>query len=120
MLKSFRDLMVWQKAMKFVTAIYILLKKFPKEENYGLSAQIRRSSVSIPCNIAEGFGRKSLKDYIRFLEIAAGSLFEIQTQIEIAFNLKYLGKNDFNNIYDDSREIERMITSLIRKLRAKD
>ncbi|HDH04463.1 MAG TPA: four helix bundle protein [Nitrospirae bacterium] len=114
--KTFRDLIVWQKAMQLVTQIYLITKGLPKEEIYGLTPQIRRSSVSIPSNIAEGYGRNSTNDYIRFLQIATASLYELQTQLEICLNLEYLSKQIFKELYEKSREIERMISSLIRKL----
>ncbi|GBD96713.1 hypothetical protein BMS3Abin06_01599 [bacterium BMS3Abin06] len=114
--KTFRDLIVWQKAMQLVTQIYLITKGLPKEEIYGLTPQIRRSSVSIPSNIAEGYGRNFTNDYIRFLQIATASLYELQTQLEICLNLEYLSKQIFKELYEKSREIERMISSLIRKL----
>jgi four helix bundle protein len=115
-MKNYRELMVWQKSMTLVTGIYKLTDKFPKEEIYGLTAQIRRCAISIPSNIAEGYGRKSTQDYLRFLNIANGSLYELQTQLEIAFNLSYLAKNDFEFVFESSREIERMLSSLISKI----
>jgi four helix bundle protein len=115
-MRSYRDLIVWQKSMKLVTQIYLLTKELPKEELYGLTAQIRRSAVSIPSNIAEGYGRNSTKDYIRFLQIASGSLYELQTQLEICHNLAYVSEKIFNKVYDQSREIERMLSSLIGKI----
>lgn len=117
--KTYNDLIVWQKAMQLITEIYMITKKFPKEERYGLISQIRRSSVSVPSNIAEGFGRDSTNDYVRFLQIANGSLYELQTQLKICNNLKYLSNQIYNKIYEQSREIERMLASLIRKLSAK-
>ena len=117
--KTYRDLIVWQKAMALVTVIYRISKKLPRDETYGLISQIRRCAVSIPSNIAEGYGRNSTSDYIRFLHIATGSLYELQTQLEIAFNLEYLKKTDFDKLYESSREIERMLTSLSRKLNGK-
>ena len=110
-IKTFRDLFVWQKAMNLVLAVYEITKKFPQEELYGLTAQIRKSAVSIPSNIAEGHGRKSTKDYVRFLYIAVGSLFELQTQLEIGSNLKYVTRDKFDLAYESSREIERMLSS---------
>jgi len=115
-IKTFRDLIVWQKAMKLVTEVYRLTKSFPANEVYGLTAQIRRCAVSIPSNIAEGYGRKATNDYVRFLRIGIGSLYELQTQIEITLNLGYLKQNVFDVLYESSREIERMLSSLIRKL----
>lgn len=102
--------------MNLVTEIYRTTKTFPKEETYGLAAQMRKSAISVPSNIEEGYGRKSTSDYIRFLNIAMGSLFELQTQLEIAMNLKYLRETDFKVLYEGSREIERMQSSLIDKL----
>ncbi|TDW48670.1 four helix bundle protein [Flavobacterium sp. 270] len=92
-------------------------QKISKEEIFGLTSQIRRSSISIPSNIAEGSGRESNKDFIRFLYISLCSLFEMQTQLEIAKNIEYLTEEEFNNLYEDSREIERMLVSLIKKLK---
>ena len=119
-INSYRDLVVWQKAMALVTQVYKITKKLPKEENFGLFSQMRRCAVSISSNIAEGYGRNSTSDYIRFLQIANGSLFELQTQLEIAKNLEYFSKSDFENIYEQTREIERMLGSLIKKLRGKN
>ncbi len=103
-IKSFRDLIVWQKAMVLVTEIY------------GLTSQIRRSAISVPSNIAEGYGRNSTLDYTRFLQIARGSLYELQTQLEIAANIDYLQSAQYEEITHAINEIERMLNSLIRKL----
>lgn len=116
-MNTFRGLFVWQKSMSFVTEVYQLTTFFPKEEIYGLTSQIRRSSILIPSNIAEGYGRDGDSDYLRFLNISMSSLFEIQTQLEISFNLKFITENQFNKIYGDSREIERMLSSFIRKIK---
>ena len=88
----------------------------PKDELYGLTPQLRRCAVSIPANIAEGYGRSSTKDYVRFLRIAMGSLFELQTLLEISGKLDFLGKEVFSEKYEYSREVERMLSSLIRKV----
>ena len=114
--KTYRDLIVWQKAMALVTDIYIVTKSFPRREDYGITSQIRRCAVSIPSNIAEGYGRNSRNEYIRFLQIALGSLFELQTQLEIAANLGYLKKEEFAALYERTREVERMLSVLIRRL----
>lgn len=82
-----------------------------------MTSQIRRASISIPSNIAEGYGRESKKEYIRFLNIASSSLFEAQTQLEIGKNLSFLKENDFNLLYENTREIERMLSSYIRKIK---
>ena len=118
-IKTYRDLIVWQKSMILVTNIYKVSKSFPNDETYGLTSQIRRCAVSIPSNIAEGYGRSSRNDYIPSLHIATGSLYELQTQLEICYNLRFLNKNNFNNLYESSREIERMLSSLTKKLNDK-
>ncbi len=110
---SYRDLIVWQKAMQLCKDVYLITKNFPKEEIYGLTSQIRRCVVSIPSNIAEGKGRNSDKDFVRFLQIALGSIYELQTQLELAFELNYI--NDIENIVSLSIEIEKMINTLITK-----
>ena len=116
-MKTFRELLIWQKAMKLVTNCYSISSNFPKEEQFGLTSQIRRSTVSIPSNISEGYGRGTNKDYYRFLTISLGSLFEFQTQIEIAFNLQYISTENFNQLYEDSRELERMLTAFMNKVK---
>ncbi len=119
-IKTFRDLLVWQKSMALVTEVYRASGEFPTHERYGLSSQIRRCAVSIPSNIAEGFGRHSTTDYIRFLTIANGSLYELQTQVEIALNLGYLERNIYDTLYEQTREIERMMSSLIQGLKRRN
>jgi len=116
-INTFRDLIVWQKSMTMVTEVYSITKCFPSTENFGLTAQLRRSAISIPSNIAEGYGRRSTGDYLRFLQIALGSLFELQTQIEIVFNLLYIDKMVFDKSTDKTSEIDRMLSSLISKLK---
>ncbi len=115
-MKSYRDLIVWQKSMDLVTKVYIISKCFPNEELYGITSQIRRSAVSIPSNIAERYGRHSTNDYLRFLQISSASLYELQTQLEISNNIGYLPKEDFEQICNLSGEIERMLSTLIRKI----
>ena len=105
--------------MQLVTESYEKTNNFPQEELYGLTMQIRKSAVSIPSNIAEGYGRNSTNDYIRFLHISIGSLYELQTQFEIAVSLGYIPRNEFELLYESSREIERMLCSLIRKIDSK-
>jgi four helix bundle protein len=116
-MKTYRDLIVWQKSMSMVLSIYCETKYFPKEEVYGLTSQIRRSAVSVPSNIAEGYGRSHFSDYIRFLQIASGSLYEFQTQLEIGFQLGYLNKEKYDVINSLSVEVEKMLSSLISKVR---
>lgn len=114
---TYRQLLVWQKSMSLVTEIYNEVKIFPLDELYALTSQIKRSATSIPSNIAEGYGREGKKDYLRFLNIALSSVFELQTQIEIAYNLKFLNEHNFNKLYENTREIERMLTSFIKKIK---
>lgn len=116
-MKTFRDILIWQKSMSLVTKIYTSTNNFPKEEIFGITSQIRRCSVSIPSNVAEGFGRESNKEHLRFLNISLGSLFELQTQLEIAKNIQYLDVEKFKEIYEDTREIERMLVSFINKIK---
>ena len=115
-MKSYRELIVWQKSMSMVTEVYAIVNGFPKNEMYELSSQVRRCAVSIPSNIAEGYGRNSTDDYIRFLRTARGSLYELQTQLEIARNLGFLLEAKFSLILSVCNEIERMLNSLISKL----
>ncbi len=119
-IQSYRDLIVWQKSVEFVTRIYEMTRNFPPDERFGLTAQIRRCAVSIPSNIAEGYGRHTTKDYIRFLHISEGSLCEVQTQLLIAKNLNFLPSELDTELDELAREIERMLTSLIRKLEDKN
>lgn len=116
-MKTFRELFIWQKAMTLVSNTYKITQNFPKEEIFGLTSQIRRSAISLPSNIAEGYGRESNKDFSRFINIAISSLFELQTQIEIAKNINYLNENEFKNLYDETRELEAMIVSFSKKLK---
>ena len=119
-MNSYRDLIVWQKSMNLVTLLYQLTKQFPDDEKFGLTSQIKRSSVSIPSNIAEGYGRSSSKEYVRFHEIARGSLYEFQTQLEIAANLKFIDIFVTKEIFELGIEVEKMLNSLIKKLKSTD
>ncbi|MFQ3239973.1 MAG: four helix bundle protein [Olleya marilimosa] len=115
-MKNYRDLIVWQKSVDMVTHVYRLLKLFPEDEKYGLTSQIKRSAVSVSSNIAEGYGRNYTKEYIRFLNISRGSLYEMQTQLQIAINLDFLKSNDLNDVNGLSLQIEKMLNALIKKL----
>lgn len=116
-MKAFRDLLIWQKAMNLVTNTYQITQKFPKEELFGLTSQIRRSAISLSSNIAEGYGRDSNIEFLRFIKIVSGSLFEFQTQIEIAKNINYQNENEFKNLYEETRELEAMIISFSKRLK---
>jgi four helix bundle protein len=96
--------------------IYLVTKTFPKEEMFGLTDQLKRSSVSIPSNIAEGYGRNTRTDYKRFLSIALGSVYELQTQIVISNDLNLISENDFTELISLAIEIDRMLYTMIKKL----
>ncbi|ELI6455265.1 four helix bundle protein [Flavobacterium psychrophilum] len=100
--------------MALETEVYQMTNTFPKEEIYGLTSQIRRSTISVPSNIAEGYERHGNKDYLKFLNIGISSLFEMQTQFEIAYNLQYINKIQFNKINEESK---RMLSSFIRRIK---
>ena len=108
----YKKLKVWQKAMKLVIQVYKATKNFPKHEQYGLISQMRRSVISIPSNIAEGHGRNSDKEIVRFLDIARGSIFELDTQIEISRQLHFLNTQEFNIIFNLLDETSRMLSGL--------
>ena len=116
MVKSYRDLLVWQKSKQAVKEVYLLTAAFPKEEMYGLTSQIRRSSVSVPSNIAEGHARKSTKEFSHFISIALGSLAELETQIEIASDLSFIEYNKLQIIMNSLDEIGKMLRGLQNSL----
>lgn len=105
--------------MESVTQIYIISKKFPRDELYGLTSQMRRSAVSIPSNIAEGRGKRSTKDFMRFLNIAYGSLAELETQMFISQNLGYVNETGLEPVLNDASRIGRMINGMIAGLEKK-
>ena len=109
----FENLIVWQKSIDFVELIYKITSKFPKDELYTLTSQIRRCAISIPSNIAEGKGRNGIKEFINFLHIALGSLYGLKSQIYIAKRLTYITNNKYNLLDERINEIEKMINSLI-------
>jgi len=115
-IESYRDLLVWQRSMELVIALYKLTTSYPKEELYGLTSQSRRCAVSIPSNIAEGTRRGSRKDYRQFLLIAYGSGSELETQLEIARRLDYGTIGDIKNVLSFLEEVMKMLNALIRKL----
>ena len=114
---SFKDLRVWQEAMKFVVQVYAVTTQFPRHELYGLSNQIRRAAVSIPSNIAEGKGRRSDREFGNYLLHARGSLLEVQTQLMIAKELQYMNNDDALRILASSDTIGRSLNSLVNSLR---
>ena len=115
-IKSYKDLIVWQKAMDLAEEIYLLTKVFPREEIYSLTNQIRRAAISIPSNIAEGHARKSISEYRQFLSIAQGSLAEVETQLLLAIRLNYQSEKQCKKATLLREEISKMLASLQKKL----
>ena len=111
----FRDVIAWQKAYELSRRVYELAGGFPVDQRFSLLQQIQRAAVSVPSNIAEGWGRGSTRDYVRFLGVARGSLYELQTQLWLAADLGYIDKT--STVYDLMEEVERILNALIRKLR---
>lgn len=114
-LKSFTDLKVWQEGHKMVLDIYKFTQKFPREEQFGLTYQIRRAAVSFTSNIAEGFSRTSYKEKIQFYYISLGSLTEIQNQLLIARDIDYITREDFNKIASQTILLSKLLNGLIKK-----
>jgi four helix bundle protein len=111
-MKGHRDLVVWRKAMALVRDVYAATSGFPKNELYGLIGQMRRAVVSVPSNVAEGHGRGSIREFKQFVSQARGSLLELQTQLEIAHDLRYLSEALFKELMAKSDDIGRMLTGL--------
>lgn len=119
MVKTYRDLDVWKRSYEFCIQVYRFSGRFPKDERYGLTAQMRRAAVSVPSNIAEGCGRRTTPDYLRSLYIAYGSNFELETQILLATDLGFLEATDSKRLVEELGDIERMLKGLMRALEAK-
>ena len=115
-MEDYRDLIVWQRSMNLVKEIYALTKQLPKEETFALSNQLRRAVVSIPSNIAEGYGRNSKQDYLRFLNIARGSKNEVETQLQICLMLDYLRPEDIAEAQTVCTEVGKMLNALIHSI----
>ena len=113
---DFRELKVWQKAMELTVEIYSIVKLLPQEETFALSGQMRRAAVSIPSNIAEGQGRETMKEFIRFLAVARGSLRELSTQLEICERVGYLMQSQTVKANDLIEEIDKMLNALSKSL----
>ena len=118
-LSSYRELKVWQRGIELSEAIYKCTGAFPKHELYGLTAQLRRASVSVPSNIAEGHTRESTKEYLHHISFALGSLAELETQITIAERLGYLASHSANSLFEVGNHLGRMLRNLQRSLRLK-
>ena len=110
---TYRDLLAWQKGIKLAKAVYQLTANYPLDERFGLTNQMRRCSVSIPSNIAEGFGRSSDKELVQFLYISLGSSNELDTQLTLSYELSYISENQFLEIGELNKEVSKMLQSLI-------
>jgi four helix bundle protein len=115
-INSYKDLQVWQKSMEIVLAIYTETRTFPANEQYGLISQLKRAAISIPANIAEGYGRNSSKSYAGFLKIARGSLYEMEIELLIAEKLKFIQAENKLSLFNTIEEVTKMLNSLIRKI----
>ena len=115
-IRNFRDLDTWKKGIEIVKDIYKIVGEFPKQELYGLASQMQKSAISIPSNIAEGFNRFHNKEYKQFLYVALGSCAELETQIEIASELRYIDDKKKRVLLEKINHESRMLTSLIKKL----
>lgn len=117
LIRNYRDLAVWQKGMDIALAVYKVTKSFPDDERFGLTSQLRRASVSVPANIAEGQARSSTKDYLRYTSIAIGSLAEVATFIELAGRLNYGDIAELRRIFEMTTEERKMLRALQKSLR---
>ncbi|MEZ4922626.1 MAG: four helix bundle protein [Crocinitomicaceae bacterium] len=115
-IQSHRDLKIWIKGIQLVKEIYKMCESLPKEEIYALQSQLKRSAVSIPSNIAEGYGRNYTKSYIQFLNIARGSLLELETQVTIAYELEFIESNQYERILVVIEEENKMINAFIKSV----
>lgn len=113
-IKAFRDLDAWKEAHLLAVDIYSETKRFPREELFGLSSQMRRSAVSVTSNIAEGFNRFSIKEKTQFYAIALGSVSELDSQLDIAKDVNYMNKDDYLRLRDKAEQVHKIITGLIR------
>ena len=119
-MKNFKELIVWRKAHKMTLDVYEATGSFPKEELYGLTSQLRRSSASIGANIAEGSGRRSNNEICRFLQIARGSASEAEYHLLLARDLRFLADEDFRRLSHQADELQRMLTALIQSFHPKE
>lgn len=117
--QSYRDLVAWQRGVQLVTKVYSATRDWPREEMYGLTAQVRRAAVSIPANVAEGQGRATTRDFIRHLSIAYGSLLEVETHLLISGELGYLSNAPLEALLAQTAELGRILNGLSQSLRAK-
>ena len=117
-IKSFEELIIWQESRKFANNIYKLTKSFPQEELYSLTSQVRRAAISIMSNIAEGFDRRTTKEFTSFLIIARASVSEVQNDLYVSLDLNYINKESFKTTYNHAQKIAKLINGLITYLRS--
>lgn len=117
-IENYKDLRVWQAARRLVREVYHVSESFPKEEMFGLRQQIRRAAVSVPSNVAEGYGRASRDDYVRFLRMARGSIFEVETQMVLACDLEYVSPDRLVPFREVFNEAVALLQALIRSLKS--
>ena len=115
-IRSYRDLIVWQKGMQLRRDVYVVIRRLPPEERFALGVQLRRGAVSIPSNVAEGHARQIRRDYRQFLSMSRGSLAELETQLQVAWEENYMDDDEYRRITSLADEIGRMLTTLIQRL----
>lgn len=116
-MKNFKELLIWKIAFKISKEVYFLTKKFPKEELYGLTSQIRRSAISIPSNIAEGCGRNTQKEFLQFLYNAFGSLKELECQLILAKEFKFISESDYLSLQELCESLSKIMAGLMIKIK---
>lgn len=115
-IQSYKDLLIWQKGMALVKSVYLLCEQLPKEEVFGLQSQMKRAAISIPSNIAEGYGRNYTQNYVQFLRIARGSLLELETQLIISKELKLVGNKLYQKVQGLITEENKMLNAFIKSI----
>lgn len=115
-IQSYKDLLIWQKGIALVKSVYLLCEKLPKDEMFGLQSQMKRAAISIPSNIAEGYGRNYSQNYIQFLRMGRGSLLELETQLIISRELKLVGKELFQKVQGLITEENKMLNAFIKSI----
>ena len=118
-ISTYKDLIVWQKSILLVTDVYTLTKNFPVDERFGMVSQLNRAVISIPANIAEGWGRELSKNYLQFLRISRGSLMEVETMVLISKNLNYITEKNFIEINKKIEEVGKILQGLIKSIQQK-
>jgi four helix bundle protein len=116
---NFKELIVWKESMRLAKTVYVLCLEFPADERFGLTTQIKRCAVSIPSNIAEGAGRNSDKDFLRFLSLSTGSIFELETQLLLASDLGFVDLNKVNTILADVAGLQKKLYRFSQQLESK-